>query len=1049
MFKRVEAKVNLVEMEERILKFWKDARVFEKSLQKNKHNKKFVFYEGPPTANGAPGVHHVLSRVFKDIFPRYKTMKGYYVPRKAGWDTHGLPVELEIEKKLNINSKKEIEEIGIEKFNRLCKQSVMRYEEEWKKMTERIGFWIDMDNAYYTFTNDYIETIWWILKTVWDKDLLYQGHKIVPYCTRCGTALSSHEIALGYKEVIDKTIVVKFKLKEKKNCYLLVWTTTPWTLVSNVGCAINPKATYAEVEFEDQCLVLAGDLVESVFGEEDSYRVIRKFSGKELVGKKYEPIYDYAEDSTRAYKVVPGDFVSTREGTGIVHIAPAFGEDDMSVGLKNNLPVVQMVDYDGKFKPEVDQFAKMGIEESNPVIIDDLKKRNLLFSFENHKHSYPFCWRCDSRLIYYAKKSWYIRTSKIKQQLLDSNQKVNWYPEHIKYGRFGKWLENNIDWALTRERYWGTPLPIWEDENGHRVCIGSIQELKQMAVEEFDELDLHRPYVDNVKVKCPQCGQHMHRVTEVIDVWFDSGSMPFAQFHYPFENQELFKESFPADFICEAIDQTRGWFYTMLAISTFLFKQSSYKNVLCLGLINDENGQKMSKSRGNIVEPWKILNKQGADALRWYFFTAVSPWLPKNFSVSSVDEVIRKFILTLWNTYSFFVIYANIDNFDPAKHHLKVEDRQEIDRWIISELNKTVKEVNRLLDDYNVTDSGRLIQDFVDNLSNWYVRRSRRRFWKSGTDKEKISAYKTLYECLTTVALLCAPYVPFISEEIYQNLVVGMDQDKVSVHLQDYPEDDMELIDEQLSFNMEIARKVVGLGRTIRNKLNIKTRQPLSEVIIYFDVDKKVTEAIRHFEPIIKEELNVKQVNILDDRGQLVSYDIKPNLKLLGSKYGAMVPKIKQSLEEMNPAMVALKSESSKKISMMVDGKHIDLEPDEVLVDIVNKEGLGIESDGTFTIGLPSEIEPGLLEEGFARELVHQIQNLRKEADFKIENTINTYIDCGPEEKKIIKKYDDYIKKETLTQKLNFGKKEECFNREAEVDGSSMTIAIVVVGSIV
>lgn len=728
MFKEVEAKVNLVELEENILRFWKDAQIFKKSLEKNKGKEKFVFYEGPPTANGAPGVHHVLSRVFKDIFPRYKTMKGYYVPRKAGWDTHGLPVELEIEKKLNINSKKEIEEIGIEKFNSLCRQSVMRYEEDWKKMTERIGFWIDMDNAYFTFANDYIETVWWILKSIWEQDLLYQGHKIVPYCPRCGTALSSHEIALGYKEVIDKTIVVKFKLQDTNNCYLLVWTTTPWTLVSNVGCALNPKATYVEVESEGQCLIMVKDLVDSIWGQEDNYRITREFKGAELVGKKYEPVYDYAPSGSNAYRVISGDFVSTKEGTGLVHIAPAFGEDDMNVGLKNQLPIVQMVDESGRFKPEVDLFAGMGIEESNKAIIADLKSRHLLFSFEDYKHSYPYCWRCDSRLIYYAKKSWYIKTSQIKDKLLKSNQEVNWYPEHIKNGRFGKWLENNIDWALTRERYWGTPLPIWEDKNGHRICIGSIQELKEKAIQGFKDLDLHRPYVDEITIKCEICGQLMHRVSEVIDVWFDSGSMPFAQFHYPFENQQLFKESFPADFICEAIDQTRGWFYTMLAISTLLFEKSSYKNVLCLGLINDENGQKMSKSRGNIVEPWEILNKQGADALRWYFFTGVSPWLPKNFSPASVDEVIRKFILTLWNTYSFFVIYANIDHFNPEEHDLKLEERPEIDRWIISELNQTVGETNRLLDEYNVTDSGRLIQEFIDNLSNWYVRRSRRRF---------------------------------------------------------------------------------------------------------------------------------------------------------------------------------------------------------------------------------------------------------------------------------------------------------------------------------
>jgi len=1049
MFKKVEGKVSLVRLEEEILNFWKENKVFEKSLEKNKGKEKFVFYEGPPTANGAPGVHHVLSRVFKDVFPRYKTMKGYYVSRKAGWDTHGLPVELEIEKKLNINSKKEIEEIGIEKFNNLCRGSVMRYEEEWKKMTERIGFWIDMDNAYFTFANDYIETVWWILKSIWDKGLLYQDHKIVPYCPRCGTALSSHEIALGYKEVEDKTIIVKFALKDRKNTCLMVWTTTPWTLISNVACAINESATYVEVEFEGQNLIMAQELVESIFRDGDRYKVKDKLKGSSLTGNGYEPVYDYAGSDQRAYVVVAGDFVSTQEGTGIVHIAPAFGEDDMNVGKKYNLPVVQMVDEDGKFKQEVKKFAGLGIEESNQLIIDDLKERGLLFSFEKYKHSYPFCWRCDRRLIYYAKKSWYIKTSAIKDDLIKSNEGVNWYPEHIKHGRFGKWLENNVDWALTRERYWGTPLPIWEDSKGHRQCIGSIKELKEKSIQEFDNLDLHRPYVDQIKIRCSKCGEQMHRVPEVIDVWFDSGSMPYAQLHYPFENRQLFEENFPADFICEAIDQTRGWFYTLLAISTLLFKKSCFKNVLCLGLINDEHGQKMSKSRGNIVKPWEVLNKQGADALRWYFFTAVSPWLPKNFSIKAVDEVVRKFLLTLWNVYSFFVIYANIDNFNPQDHQLEVSDRFEIDRWIISELNKTVGEVNRLMDDFNVTDSGRKIQDFVDELSNWYVRRSRRRFWKSGEDKDKISAYLTLYECLVTVSKLCAPYIPFLSEEIYLNLVSGLKKDKLSVHLENYPQADESLIDKSLSFSMSVARKIVGLGRTIRSKINIKTRQPLPVVKIYFDQDEKVRQAIQHFEEIIKEELNIKEIEIQGSREELVTYDIKPNLKLLGPKYGPLVPKIRQKLNEANPAMIAIKVSNNKKVSMIVDGKQIELEPEEILVQAVNKDGFAIESDQTFTIGMPTQIPESLLEEGFSRELVHQIQNLRKEANFEIENTINIYLECGDKQKQIIEKFKDYIKKETLTESLNFGTRNDIFTREVKVNRSKIRVSMEVAGSIV
>ncbi len=1049
MFKEVGNKIDLVKLEEGILKFWKDNKIFKKTLQKTKSGKKFVFYEGPPTANGAPGVHHVLSRVFKDIFPRYKTMKGYYVSRKAGWDTHGLPVELEVEKELNINSKREIEELGIEKFNKLCRESVMKYEESWKELTERIGFWLDMDNAYYTFKNEYIETVWWILKNIWDRKLLYEDYKVVPYCPRCGTALSSHEVALGYKEVEDLSIVVKFPLKNKENTYLLVWTTTPWTLISNIACAVSKKADYVEVTHKGSRLILAANLLNDVFPESESYKIVEKFKGKSLVGSYYAPIYDYADNGSDVYRVISGDFVSTKEGTGIVHIAPAFGEDDMNVGKKNNLPVVQMVDDRGKFKENVDMFAGLGVSEANPKIIEDLDKRAMLFSIKKMLHSYPFCWRCESRLMYYARKSWYIKTSSIKKNLINSNKHVNWYPEHIKYGRFGNWLENNVDWALTRERYWGTPLPIWQDENGHKVCIGSIEELREKAINMPPNLDMHRPCVDKIIIKCDKCGQEMHRVSEVIDVWFDSGSMPFAQYHYPFENKDLFNESFPADFICEAIDQTRGWFYTMLTISTLLFNKSSYKNVLCLGLINDESGQKMSKSKGNVVQPWEVLNRQGADALRWYFFTSVSPWLPKNFSVKSVDEVIRKFILTLWNTYSFFVIYANIDNFNPENFDVDVNERCEIDRWIISELNRTIKKVNIFMDDFNTTDSGRAIQQFVDDLSNWYVRRSRRRFWKSEEDKDKISAYKTLYECLVAVSKLCAPYIPFMSEEIYKNLVGSTGKGEISVHLEKYPSGDKGLIDEDLSFKMSTARKVVSLGRAIRSKINIKTRQPLSCVKIFFSSDGKRSKSVRHFESVIAEELNVRKVELVKSLDDLVSYDIKPNLKLLGPKYGQLVPKIKSALQAENPVKVASKARNNKSINLIVDEKQIKLEPGEILVETKSMEGYGVESDGEFTVGLPTAISQELLEEGFCRELVHHIQILRKEAGFKIENTINTSIECSSDMKKVIEKYSDYIMKETLSKSLNFKFEDGMFVRELKINSLSVKIGIIVVGSIV
>jgi isoleucyl-tRNA synthetase len=1048
MFERVDSKVNLVELEEKILDFWKKRDIFKKSLNKNNKNKRFVFYEGPPTANGVPGVHHVLSRVYKDIFPRYKTMKGYHVPRKAGWDTHGLPVELEVEKELNINSKKEIEEIGIEKFNRLCKQSVMKYEEDWQKLTERIGFWLDMDNAYLTFKNSYIETVWWILKTIWDKNLLYEDYKIVPYCPRCGTALSSHELALGYSEVEDSSIIVKFPHAGRENTYFLVWTTTPWTLISNVAGAISKNSDYVEVSFKGENLILAKNLVKEVFGENKDYNICDSFKGSEIISSGYKPLYDYTDNGRNAFKIVGGDFVSVGEGTGIVHIAPAFGEDDMNAGRENNLPVVQMVDEEGRFKKKVKKFAGMNIEKANPEIIKDLEERKLLFSIKKIKHSYPFCWRCDSRLMYYAKKSWYIKTSAIRDNLLKSNEKVRWYPGHIKHGRFGKWLENNVDWALTRERYWGTPLPVWVDDKGHKICIGSIEELKEKAVDMPPELDLHRPYVDNIILKCPECGSDMRRVPEVIDVWFDSGSMPYAQFHYPFKNAELFRKSFPADFICEAIDQTRGWFYTLLAISTLLFEKSCFKNVLCLGLINDEKGQKMSKSRGNVVNPWDILNKQGADSLRWYFFTGVSPWLPKNFSIKAIDEVIRKFILTLWNTYSFFVIYANIDNFNPYDHNLEIKDRIEIDRWIISELNQTTKKVNKLMDNFNVTESGRAIQSFVDVLSNWYVRRSRRRFWKSEEDRDKISAYKTLYECLVAVSKLCAPFVPFLSEEIYRNLTGSTGRGKESVHLESYPEADENLIDDDLSFKMNAARKIVNLGRAVRSKINIKVRQPVEKVLVYFDPDKRKKEAINHFKDIIINELNVKEIEFVKDINELISYDIKPNLLILGKKYGSLVPKIREALLSENSIRTALKVKNNKNVSLIINGRQIEILPEEILIDINNREGLGVESDGEFTVGISSIIPEELLEEGFCRELVHRIQNLRKEAGFKIENTIELAIESGLEEK-ILSKFKDYIMKETLSKSLSSDIKKDMYTKEIEIDGKKIKIGVKVTGSIV
>jgi isoleucyl-tRNA synthetase len=1045
MFKKVSGNVSFVKLEENILDFWKKENIFNKTLEATKNNKKFVFYEGPPTANGAPGVHHVLSRVFKDIFPRYKTMKGFYVARKAGWDTHGLPVEIEVEKKLGINSKKEIEKIGVEKFNKLCRESVIKYEDDWKRMTERIAFWIDLDNAYYTFKNEYIESVWWILKTIWDKNLLYEGHKIVPYCPRCGTALSSHEVAQGYKEVEDQTIIVKFPLEKQKDVCLLVWTTTPWTLISNVACAVNKNSDYVEVESDSGKYILNENLAANVFKDRE-FKVLKKFKGAELLGEKYIPAYDYSEGDKNSFKIIHGDFVSTEEGTGIVHIAPAFGEDDMIVGRENGLPVIQMVDEEGNFKENVKNYGKMPISQANILIIGELKDRKQVFKIQKVVHPYPFCWRCDSRLIYYAKKSWYIKTSSVKEDIIKSNEAVNWYPEHIKKGRYGKWLENNVDWAITRERYWGTPLPIWEDKNGHKVCIGSIAELKERGKNVPDGLDLHKPYVDDVKFTCEICGEEMKRTPEVIDVWLDSGSMPYAQYHYPFENKELFEENFPADFICEAIDQTRGWFYTLMTLSTLLFNKSSFKNVLCLGLINDEKGQKMSKSKGNIIKPWDILDKQGADALRWYMFTSVSPWLPKNFSIKGVDEVIRKFFLTLWNTYSFFIIYANIDDFNPLNHDLPVKERYEIDRWIISELNITVRKVNELMDIYNVTDSGRMIGDFVDNLSNWYVRRSRRRFWKGEEDKDKISAYKTLYECLLTLSKLCAPYIPFLSEEIYKNLTGSLGIGFESVHLEKYPESEDESIDNDLSFKMEIARKVVGLGRSVRSKVNIKIRQPLQNALVYTGKGKDKIDAIKHFEDIIAEELNVKKINFVENIEDLVSYNIKPNLKFLGSKYGALLPQIKNALIDENPVQIALKVRNNKNISLLVDDKKIELLPEEILVEAVDKEGMSVESDGEITVGLEMTISKELQDEGFCREFIHHIQNIRKEADFEIENLIEVHIICSEKYKMIIEENIEYIKKETLSISIDFEmESKDVFIKDIKIDNEEIKIGVKVI----
>uniref|UniRef100_A0A7C3MKW9 Isoleucine--tRNA ligase n=1 Tax=Dictyoglomus thermophilum TaxID=14 RepID=A0A7C3MKW9_DICTH len=857
MFKKLPSLINFPQMEEEIMKFWKDRDTFKKSLEIRKGSPRFNFYEGPPTANGKPHAGHVLPRIYKDLFPRYKTMQGYYVPRKAGWDTHGLPVELEVEKELGINSKQEIEKYGIEEFNKKCRESVFRYEREWRLFTERIGFWIDMDNPYITLSNDYIESVWWLLKKIWERGLLYKGYKIVPWCPRCETALSDHEVAQGYKETEDPSIFVKFKIKNQNDTYFLAWTTTPWTLISNIALAVHPDEDYVKVKYNNEYYILAEKRLTYVFPE-GNYEIIEKYKGKDLEKTYYEPLFNFLPIDKDSHYVVLGDFVTLEDGTGIVHIAPAFGDEDFQIGKKYDLPFLQPVDQNGKFIKEVEPWAGMFIKKADPLIIENLKNRGLLFKEEKYLHSYPFCWRCDTPLIYYARASWYIKTTAVKEDLLRNNQKINWYPEHIKEGRFGNWLANNIDWSLSRERYWGTPLPIWICEScGHQECIGSYKELGITDTKNFDP---HKPYIDKITLKCPKCGGTMYRVPEVIDCWFDSGAMPVAQWHYPFENEEEFKASFPADFICEAIDQTRGWFYSLLAISTLVFNKPAYNNVLVTELVLDEKGEKMSKHKGNVVDPWLILNKYGADALRWYIFTVSPPWVPLRFSPDAVNEALKKFLLTLWNTVSFFSIYAEIDGFDPTQNSISLETLEDVsDRWIISRLNSLILKVKDDMDKFNATSAARSIQSFViDDLSNWYIRLNRERFWKSEKDNDKWSAYTTTYTVIKELTKLLAPFIPFTTEKIYQEIVrVAEKEAPESVHLCDYPQGEIKYIDPALEADMEIVRNIVTIGRMLRNQANIKIRQPLSKIWINTKGNKENLEKLYKY---IKQELNVNDV---------------------------------------------------------------------------------------------------------------------------------------------------------------------------------------------
>ncbi|MFL7890609.1 MAG: isoleucine--tRNA ligase [Anaerolineales bacterium] len=1028
MFKPVSPKLNVNQMEEAVLRKWKIHHIFKKSEEQRRGNPEYVFYEGPPTANGLPGVHHVLARAFKDIFPRYQTMRGKHVIRRGGWDTHGLPVEIEVEKRLGFNSKSQIEEYGIGPFNELCRQSAFDYIQEWERLTDRIAFWVDLDEAYVTYTNDYIESVWWILKSFWDKDLLYQGFKVVPYCPRCGTPLSDHEVAQGYRDAVDPSVFVRLPLIDDPGTSLLVWTTTPWTLPGNVAVAAHPDVDYVIVERDlsdgrKEKLILAKDLVEKVFRDE-KVEVFETFKGKKLKGIKYHPLFTFMTLDKPAHYVILGDFVTTEDGTGLVHIAPAFGAEDMDAALEYDLPILQTVAEDGTFIPEVRPWSGRFVKEADPLITEDLESRGLLYRVETYTHTYPFCWRCDTPLIYYARGTWYVRTTAYKDKLTGLNQEINWYPEHIKNGRFGNWLENNVDWALGRERYWGTPLPIWEcNDCHHQLAVGSVAEMSEMAGRDLSDLDLHRPFVDEVQFDCPECGGKMARVLELIDVWFDSGSMPVAQWHYPFENQEQFKSQFPADYICEAVDQTRGWFYSLHAISTLLFEQVSFRNVLCLGLILDADGLKMSKSRGTVVDPWEVINEHGADAFRWYLYTASPPGQERRFSVDLVGEVMRSFTLTLWNVYSFFVTYALLDEWQPGESGAMKPDEIEndLDRWLLSELNTLTRDVTYSMESYDVLGATRPIQNFVDTLSKWYLRRSRRRFWKSESDSDKETAYATLYLALTTLSKLLAPSMPFLAEELYQNLVCSVDREAPeSVHLADWPAYNEQLIDEKLNTDMRLVMRLASLGHSARNQAAIKVRQPLAEAS--FSVGSlKETQALEEYAAIIADELNVKKVSALASAGEAVSYTLNPLPKQLGQKYQSDFPRVRKAILALNPEEAAERLLSGDPVPVKVGEETFEIFPEEVEVRAEAHSGLVVASDGAYLAALQTNLTPGLVREGLAREFVRRVQDLRKQVDFDIADRIHMQVSASPDLEQAIREHQDYIMGETLTVQLKFG----------------------------
>ena len=1056
MYNKVSTNMNFVEREKEIEKFWRDNDIFKKSMENRKEGETYTFYDGPPTANGKPHIGHVLTRVIKDMIPRYQTMKGKMVPRKAGWDTHGLPVELEVEKLLGLDGKEQIEEYGLDPFIKKCKESVWKYKGMWEDFSETVGFWADMDNPYVTYDDNFIESEWWALKQIWDKKLLYKGFKIVPYCPRCGTPLSSHEVAQGYKDVKERSAIARFKVKDE-DAYILAWTTTPWTLPSNVALCVNPDETYVKVKAGDgYTYYMAEALLDSVLGkladEENgvkAYEILETYKGSDLENKEYEPLFDFAKDiiakqHKKAYYVTCDTYVTMGDGTGVVHIAPAFGEDDAQVGRKYDLPFVQLVNGKGEMTEET-PYAGVFCKKADPMVLKDLEEKGLLFDAPKFEHSYPHCWRCDTPLIYYARESWFIKMTAVKDDLVRNNNTVNWIPESIGKGRFGDWLENIQDWGISRNRYWGTPLNVWECECGHQECIGSRAELAEKSGNpDAAQVELHRPYIDAVTIKCPDCGKEMHRVPEVIDCWFDSGAMPFAQHHYPFENKEVFEQQFPAKFISEAVDQTRGWFYSLMAESTLLFNKAPYENVIVLGHVQDENGQKMSKSKGNAVDPFEALEQYGADAIRWYFYINSAPWLPNRFHGKAVQEGQRKFMSTLWNTYAFYVLYAEIDQFDATKYILDYEKLPVMDKWLLSKLNTLVKTVDENLGNYRIPEAARALDSFVDEMSNWYVRRSRDRFWAKGMEQDKINAYMTLYTALVEICKAAAPMIPFMTEEIYQNLVRSINTEAPeSIHLCDFPAVNEAWIDKELEKNMDEVLKIVVMGRACRNSANIKNRQPIGNMYV-----KAPNVLSEYFVEIIEDELNVKKVNFTEDVSAYTSYTFKPQLRTVGPKYGKFLGQIQKALAALdgNAAMAELKANGV--LALPSVDESVKLAEEDLLITMTQMEGYVTEGDNTVTVVLDTNLTPELIEEGFVREIISKIQTMRKEAGFEVMDQITIYHKSDEKVSGIFEQYGDTIKSDVLGVNVvadaagAFADEPEVYSKEWNINGEHVLLGV-------